>query len=454
MSSLEVTPARGDAAAPPKKRAEALENELARILEGGGTALAVDGGLGAGSILRVLQQARQFAVDVANESRATPSAESDGRTGASNRGAEAGVREGTRGDRSKPVKLADLPKKGAFSRQRIPQIETPEFKRWFGDWERARDAKVLSQAEPVKISVLEVSERTGSSIDMAAMRDEARAYAGKNLIGRYRNARSGLDFEVRRGGVEQAIQHQSGPDKLRAFAAVPDVLRDGVVVYGGKNPKNERSRLVVVASRVEIGGRAFMVSAGIHEDANGRSVYDHEVLDMKKVEARLSSQSGAAASPGSAPSSGSTQPKDYTLELLSQAERASKVVDSDGRPLMVYHVTGADFDAFRDDRPVFVAFRERDARMAALGSGKTLELYARAVNPANTRETPVHFLDVSKTFRENPDTDAIYVSDKAGVSLALRSSSQLKLATSNNGKFDPADPRMVLVAPTAPSMRR
>jgi len=94
----------------------------------------------------------------------------------------------------------------------------------------------------------------------------------------------------------------------------------GVVVYDGKNPKNPRNRLVVLASQVNIGGEVFIVSAGFRDDANGRLFYDHEMLDIKRAEARLSSQSGAAASPGSTPSSASARLNDYTIAFLAQTE--------------------------------------------------------------------------------------------------------------------------------------
>jgi hypothetical protein len=118
----------------------------------------------------------------------------------------------------------------------------------------------------------------------------------------------------------------------------------------------------------------------------------------------------------------------------------SKVVDSDGKPLVVYHDTSNDFVVFKDDRTTFVAFDRKGARMAASGSGKTMELYARAENPANSMEAPVHFGYVLKTFKMHPESDSVYVEDEAGVSLALRSNTQLKSATSNNGDFDPKNP--------------
>jgi len=171
---------------------------------------------------------------------------------------------------------------------------------------------------PVRLTGREVSSARGHDIDMRKMRAAATAYAKQHVVGIYTNQQTSLCLGVRAGGIGQAIQHHSGPDKMRAIAALPDIARSGTVVYDGKNPKNPRNRLVVVASQVDIGDQAFIVSAGFRVDANGRLFYDHEMLDIKRADARLSSQSGAAALPGSTPSSVSARLNDYTIRFLAQ----------------------------------------------------------------------------------------------------------------------------------------
>jgi hypothetical protein len=80
-----------------------------------------------------------------------------------------------------------------------------------------------------------------------------------------------------------------------------------------------------------------------------------------------------------------------------------------------------------------------------------VEAYLNVRRPANTPETPVHFLDVSKAFRDNPDADGVYVEDEAGLSIAVRRSTQIKSVTGNNGQFDPdnADIRFSRVSQNA-----
>ncbi len=129
---------------------------------------------------------------------------------------------------------------------------------------------------------------------------------------------SGIEFEVRPSGIKNALQHGGAPDKLRVFAAIPDVLRDGVVVFNGENPKNPRGRLVVVAARVDILDRHFYVSCGFREDANGRLFYDHELMRVKRVDG-LSSQPGEVGDTEQHPAPASTHLNDMTLQFIAQA---------------------------------------------------------------------------------------------------------------------------------------
>jgi len=171
---------------------------------------------------------------------------------------------------------------------------------------------------PIMLTGREISSAQGHGINMRQMRTDAMAYAKKYVVGVLMNPKTCLRLEIRAGGIRQAIQHNSGPDKLRAIAALPDMARSGTVVYEGVNPKVPRNRLVVIASQVDIGGELFIVSMGFREDANGRLFYDHEMLDAKRAEARLSSRSGAAALSGSTPSSASARLNDYTVSFLAQ----------------------------------------------------------------------------------------------------------------------------------------
>ena len=176
----------------------------------------------------------------------------------------------------------------------------------------------------VKLTGREVSNEQDPGINMKKMRDDARNYVKKHPVaGTYENKKAKLRLEVRESGIEETIQHGGGPDKLRAIAAIPEIVRSGTVVYNGQNPKNIQGRLVVLAKPVDVGGVRFVATAGFRDGGGGSLFYVHEMMDMKRVDDRFISQPGAAALPVSGPAPASTHLNDYTIRFLLQQQQKS-----------------------------------------------------------------------------------------------------------------------------------
>ena len=145
----------------------------------------------------------------------------------------------------------------------------------------------------------------------------------------------------------------------------------------------------------------------------------------------------------------------------------SKVVDSDGKPLVVYHGTAADFDAFDlakrgsgigDAGGMEGLFFTRDARNAshyageaiysrgngasayAAGErGQVLAVYLRAENPLTVERGASREPGVVRAARE-AGHDAVI--DPRGDYVVFRPE-QIKSAIGNRGTFDPADPSIL-----------
>jgi hypothetical protein len=97
----------------------------------------------------------------------------------------------------------------------------------------------------------------------------------------------------------------------------------------------------------------------------------------------------------------------------------SKVVDADGKPLVVYHGTNAEFDAFEDTPMHGMIWFAIDKELAAQYGEKVLPVYLK-----------VNEWDKDGGKWQVRGRDVIWVRDK----------SQIKSATGNRGTFDPSNP--------------
>ena len=136
-------------------------------------------------------------------------------------------------------------------------------------------------------------------------------------------------------------------------------------------------------------------------------------------------------------------------------ENASKVVDENGEPLVVYHTRqkGNDFTKFKNGTAGLIWFADSKAgsRMAAMGEGDTIAVYLNARSPFNTKETAVHFGDIPHTkydeklnrvtsVLEHTGDDLVYVEDESGIAYAVQKPTQIKSAIDNTGAFSAKNP--------------
>lgn len=158
----------------------------------------------------------------------------------------------------------------------------------------------------------------------------------------------------------------------------------------------------------------------------------------------------------------------------------SKVVDAEGKPLVMYHGTTADFDTFKDNqRGVhFVSpsgeWVEKFTITSQGGSAEganVMPVYVRAENPfdfenkkhvsvvaasASLGKVAIDQIKVGSWSRIEDRTtlatikkrfDGLYVMEDGQKNLAIFDPTQIKSATGNRGTFDPADPNILNQGP-------
>jgi hypothetical protein len=122
----------------------------------------------------------------------------------------------------------------------------------------------------------------------------------------------------------------------------------------------------------------------------------------------------------------------------------SKVVDADGKPLIVYHGTDKEFYKFDTKKATqgviwFANSREDidSGNIGAQGSGRVMELYVSIKNPAGWKQYDQ--LGIDELSGRGYDGVILEEKDGSFVGFAFNST-QFKDANNNNGKFDASNP--------------
>lgn len=227
--------------------------------------------------------------------------------------------------------------------QQYRQVRTPEFKRWFGDWEKvarfkAAVEKIMSMDPVAAISGQEF-QKDGIPLTEKVTKFWKERFNGVAISPELGEVR--LDLE----GVKSSIGHGIGSLKSAAFACVEDVIRNGVVFDRQKNWKERGYDTAVIAAPVTIKGVEYVCEVVVEQRTNRQGFYLHEVEIKKKLE-DVFKTSTEGGTPQASRSILALRAEDVKRE----EEGMSKVVDENGEPLVVYHGSPHVFTVFDVER--------------------------------------------------------------------------------------------------------
>ncbi len=211
-------------------------------------------------------------------------------------------------------------------------VRTPAFKEWFGDWEAAELQKWL-EGEPV-------ASATGHEYENVARSDleDAVVEFFKNRgVSSAENADIGK-VNITRSGIHDSIFKGVGRTKIAAFNYLPEIIANGRVVSNEQNWKERGYNSAVIAAPISIGGTAHVAFVVVRRHSNGdNNFYLHEVglLDEIKKEAERLDDTGL--SPDGAKVARPLGSLKSLAKNLFAVKGASRAVDENGEPLVVYH---------------------------------------------------------------------------------------------------------------------
>lgn len=240
------------------------------------------------------------------------------------------------------------------------QVRTKAFKEWFGNWELAQ--KVLNIVAAVK-------EHEFKNFA------DAKAWANDNIVRTLTNEETGGKGEIRISNnavskflSESAVAKSESKDvHLSVLKVLPDVIRESVDAEqhpdykkgadgnrSAENGVNDNVTIHRLYGAVDIDGKTYRVKVTLKEytDSNRpQKAYSYEATKIELLAGTL--VGGKTSNP-------STNNSISAAKLLENVESStkrgkklldcSKVVDENGEPLVVHHVTDAEFYAFDRDR--------------------------------------------------------------------------------------------------------
>ena len=214
------------------------------------------------------------------------------------------------------------------------QVRTKAFKRWFGDWEKALRIEKLRKSQSI--------EATGEEyVGKYELNNKSAAnYINSELRGEYTNADTGDSIKITRKGAFKVTRHDAENEAhLKSIALIPSMLENAIFITEEKNEKGNTDfdsyRYYVVG--INMGGISYTAKLVIGTK-NGETYYDHSLTEIEKT--NLIDRRDEISSSFTTNEDANFEYKDKRLISILQTN-ASKVVDANGEPKVVYHQTNA-----------------------------------------------------------------------------------------------------------------
>lgn len=251
------------------------------------------------------------------------------------------------------------------------RVRTPNFKRWFGDWE------MLAEAYP-EHEIFDI--------------DEAYKFARGNLQGGEFTSKDGHTATLGRSGIDKMnsglARGKTGNNKLHALAfANVGKLFENSELLEAEPPRDGDSNIkqyLKFYAPLYMDGRFYVVKITARELYSGNKLYSLEGLDIIEESEYRGQPRGSKENSISADYSDSV--KNFVKKIREVKGNVSKVVDENGEPKVVYH--GSPYYGFTifKNESYFTAQKNYAARYKKGGNNSGIyDVFLDIKNPFDTR---------------------------------------------------------------------
>lgn len=225
--------------------------------------------------------------------------------------------------------LAPNGKPSNLNEKQWHQVRTPEFKKWFGDWELSEKKVLLTgpAIKKIKSGVIRGDENTKPI-------EAALKWAKKNIQESIDAAIGEIIINER--GIKDSLSHGFSQKKLDSIQALPDVLKSGVLLGSIPDYKGDRIVNHFFAAPIELDNERNILFVRVRGSENGKHFYVHEIFLEREIK-ELETHQTIAESEDSRPHRGLKLYKNILQKIYAvNPNSVSKIVDENGEPLVVY----------------------------------------------------------------------------------------------------------------------
>lgn len=313
------------------------------------------------------------------------------------------------------------------------QVRTQAFKQWFGDWEKAARIEKLRHSKPVIVKYNE---------EYQLNRDSAKQWLKDNIRGEYVNKDTGEKIIISKIGINEVTSHGTQNEShLKSLSAIPQMIENSVFIDELPNTKEhdkyDSYRYYVVGMKIDNVDYTAKIVVGVKGDSK---YYDHRLTQIEKG-TLIDNLNGLSNSVAENQNAHDSISKDSKLLSILQTN-ASKVVDTNGEPLVVYH--GSNY------RPLLTSGILLPHEGAMGNAVYFSSAFPEAADYAREKLDDFELSEdevydggyITEAFANVRNEDDISHS-KYGIGeiiVAVRNSNQIKSATSNTGAFSSENP--------------
>jgi len=254
-------------------------------------------------------------------------------------------------------------------------VQSPGFKKWFGDWEAPNNAIAFENVDVKTYSSNELFPNT----DVGLLKEHARASYERLTKLTATNLRDGTTISFPQNYLGKTI---GGSDtfgyKWRIIEDLPELFENSIRLFSdiGRPEKNSIDLVSRYSSKISIDGEVIDITITIQEESgiDGKKFYYDYFVPNPEIK-----NSDVSALPYKG---GDTVESTFTItRWLSEVNDHSVVVDQSGAPLVVFGVNFADGSTIRDLNPtggVNVAYDPKSRLNLDLTEKMTIEFYTTA----------------------------------------------------------------------------